>query len=111
MLPNLGMDHDFCERVATEGNVLVLDVDYRKAPEDPFPAAVQDAEDTLRWAESQGHQFDLDRVALSGFSSGGNLTLVASSTDKFCLASGGFVNWKDQRDFGQVHKTITPDWE
>jgi len=79
ILPNLGMDHDFCERIATGGNVLVLDVDYRKAPEDPFPAAVEDAEDTLRWVESQEHQFDLDRVALSGFSSGGNLALVASS--------------------------------
>ncbi|CAG7557991.1 unnamed protein product [Fusarium equiseti] len=79
MLPNLGMDHDFCERIATGGNVFVLDVDYRKAPESPFPAPVEDAEDTLRWVESQRHQFDLDRVVLSGFSSGGNLALVASS--------------------------------
>ncbi|RBR11256.1 uncharacterized protein FIESC28_09140 [Fusarium coffeatum] len=79
MLPNLGMDHDFCERIATGSNVLVLDVDYRKAPEYPYPAALEDAEDTLRWVKSQGHQFDLDHVALSGFSSGGNLALVASS--------------------------------
>ncbi|KAL3602046.1 hypothetical protein FPOAC2_06343 [Fusarium poae] len=79
MLPNLGMDHEFCERVAVERDILVLDADYRKAPDDPFPAAVEDAEDTLRWVESQSHLFDLDRVALSGFSSGGNLALVASS--------------------------------
>ncbi|KAG5775232.1 hypothetical protein H9Q73_011097 [Fusarium xylarioides] len=78
-LPNLGMDHQFCEKVATENNVLVLDADYRKAPEYPLPGAVEDAEDTFRWVESQAHMFDLDRVALSGFSSGGNLALVASS--------------------------------
>lgn len=78
-LPNLGMDHQFCEKIATENNVLVLDVDYRKAPEYPLPRAVEDAEDTFRWVESQGQMFDLDRVALSGFSSGGNLALVASS--------------------------------
>ncbi|KPA39467.1 amino-acid permease gap1 [Fusarium langsethiae] len=78
MLPNLGMDHEFCERVAVEGNILVLDADYRKAPNDPFPAAIEDTEDTLRWVESQSHMFDLDHVALSGFSSGGNLALVAS---------------------------------
>ncbi|KAH7224274.1 amino acid permease-domain-containing protein [Fusarium redolens] len=78
-LPNLGMDHEFCEKMATENNVLVLDADYRKAPEYPLPGAVEDAEDTLRWVESQGGMFDLDRVALSGFSSGGNLALVASS--------------------------------
>ncbi|KAF4439351.1 hypothetical protein F53441_12630 [Fusarium austroafricanum] len=79
MLPNLGMDHQFCEKIAAENNVLVLDADYRKAPEYPLPGAVEDAEDTLRWVESQSKTFDLDRVALSGFSSGGNLALVASS--------------------------------
>ncbi|KAF4443094.1 amino acid transport GAP1 [Fusarium acutatum] len=78
-LPNLGMDHQFCEKLATENNVLVLDTDYRKAPEYPLPGAVEDAEDTFRWVESQAQMFDLDRVALSGFSSGGNLALVASS--------------------------------
>ncbi|KAF4497644.1 amino acid transport GAP1 [Fusarium agapanthi] len=78
-LPNLGMDHQFCEKLATEINVLVLDADYRKAPEYPLPGAVEDAEDIFRWVESQAQMFDLDRVALSGFSSGGNLALVASS--------------------------------
>ncbi|KAF5620786.1 amino acid transport GAP1 [Fusarium sp. NRRL 52700] len=78
-LPNLGMDHQFCEKIATENNVLVLDADYRKAPEYPLPGAVEDAEDTFSWVESQAQMFDLDRVALSGFSSGGNLALVASS--------------------------------
>ncbi|KAL9560970.1 hypothetical protein ACKAV7_014999 [Fusarium commune] len=77
-LPNLGMDHEFCDRIANENNVLVLDADYRKAPEYSLPGAVEDAEDTFRWVESQG-MFDLDKVALSGFSSGGNLALVASS--------------------------------
>ncbi|KAM0082321.1 hypothetical protein ACKRZS_005480 [Fusarium odoratissimum] len=77
-LPNLGMDHHFCEKLANENNVLVLDADYRKAPEHPLPGALEDAEDTFRWVEGQ-RIFDLDRVALSGFSSGGNLALVASS--------------------------------
>lgn len=79
IMPNLGMDHPFCERIAGECNVLVLDADYRKGPEHPFPGAVEDAEDTLRWVESQLRLFDLGRVALSGFSSGANLALVASS--------------------------------
>ena len=79
MMPNLGMDHPFCERVARESDVLVLDVDYRKGPEHPFPGAVEDAEDVLRWVQSQSRTFDPDRVALSGFSSGGHLCLVAAS--------------------------------
>ncbi|KAJ6447222.1 cytochrome P450 [Purpureocillium lavendulum] len=79
MLPNLGMDHAFCERLAREADVLVLDADYRKAPEHPFPAPVEDAEDVLRWVASQKRVFDTDRVAVSGFSSGANLALVAAS--------------------------------
>ncbi|KAM5352987.1 hypothetical protein ACJ41O_005709 [Fusarium nematophilum] len=79
ILPNLGMDHAFCERIARESNVLVLDADYRKGPEHPFPGAVEDAEDTLRWVESQPRVFDLHHIALSGFSSGANLALIASS--------------------------------
>ncbi|RTE85077.1 hypothetical protein BHE90_000338 [Fusarium euwallaceae] len=79
VMPNLGQDHSFCEQVAREANVLVLDADYRKGPEHPFPGAAEDAEDTLRWVQSQPRIFDLDHVALSGFSSGANLALVASS--------------------------------
>lgn len=79
ILSNLGLDHEFCERIAREGNVLVLDADYRKGPEYPFPGAVEDAEDVLRWVETQPRLFDLDRVAISGFSSGANLALVTAS--------------------------------
>ena len=78
-IPNLGQDHAFCDRVVRETDFLVLDADYSKGPEKPFPAAVEDAEDVLRWVESQPRQFDLDRIALSGFSSGGSLALVVSS--------------------------------
>lgn len=79
VMPNLGQDHSFCEQVACEANLLVLDADYRKGPEHPFTGASEDAEDTLRWVQSQPRVFNLDHVALSGFSSGGNLALVASS--------------------------------
>lgn len=79
MMPNLGLDHEFCERIARESKVLVLDADYRKGPEYPFPGAVEDSEDVLRWVESQPRLFDLDRVAISGFSSGANLALVTAS--------------------------------
>ncbi|KAF3767141.1 alpha/beta-hydrolase [Cryphonectria parasitica EP155] len=77
----------FCARVAHELGILVLDADYRKAPEHPFPAAVHDAEDVLRWVATVAttdyyhhtYQFDPTRVAVSGFSSGGSLALGAAS--------------------------------
>ncbi|KAH6889836.1 Alpha/Beta hydrolase protein [Thelonectria olida] len=82
IFPSLGEDHAWCSRVASDTGYFILDADYRKGPETPFPAAVHDVEDTLRWVESQSQQFDIDRVAVSGFSAGGNLALVASSVLK-----------------------------
>ncbi len=50
--------------------------DYRLAPEHPFPAAVQDAEDCYRGMMERG----FDKIAVSGDSAGGNLALVLLST-------------------------------
>lgn len=59
---------------ATGARVLVLD--YRLAPEDPFPAAVDDAVDAFRWITGQG--VALDRLALVGDSAGGGLAVAAA---------------------------------
>lgn len=47
VIPALGSDHVWCERVARETGVVVIDADYRKGPEDPFPAAVEDCRDVI----------------------------------------------------------------
>ena len=77
---NFDTDKDFCAFVAREAGICVLDADYRKGPETPFPAPVHDAEDVLRWVGTQSHRFDTQHVAVSGFSAGGLLSLVASSS-------------------------------
>lgn len=79
VIPSLGSDRAFCARIARDTGTVVLDADYRKSPETPFPGALQDVEDTLKWVGSQSKTYDLTRVALSGFSAGGNLALVAAS--------------------------------
>lgn len=70
-----GHDALFCARLARDAGVLVLDADYRKAPEHPFPAAPHDAEDALRWVAGRPGLFDLQRVVVAGFSAGGCLAL------------------------------------
>lgn len=80
MFKNFDMDKAYCSYVAREAGICVLDADYRKSPETPFPGAVNDVEDTLRWVGTQSHRFDTESVALSGFSSGGTLAMVASSS-------------------------------
>ncbi|KAJ5980243.1 hypothetical protein N7481_007541 [Penicillium waksmanii] len=85
VLPTYGNDDEFCRFVANETRYSVLDVQYRLAPENPFPAAFHDAEDVVNWARSQPDRFDASELSLSGFSSGGNIALgLSSASSQFC---------------------------
>jgi acetyl esterase/lipase len=55
-------------------NARALMVDYRLAPEHPFPAALDDCATAYRWLLAQG--VDAASIALAGDSAGGNLTLT-----------------------------------
>lgn len=70
-----GSDDVFCRRIADETSYTVLDVQYRLAPENPFPAAANDAEDVVRYVLSRPEEYDLSKIAVSGFSAGGNIAL------------------------------------
>jgi acetyl esterase/lipase len=73
--------HDASVRaLANASGVTVVSVDYRLAPEDPFPAAVDDALAALRWVADHGAEIDVDpaRLAVGGDSAGGNLSAVAA---------------------------------
>jgi acetyl esterase len=71
---------DFAARVlANAAGVVVVSVDYRLAPENPFPAAVDDALAAVRWVADNGHDLggDAKRLAVGGESAGANLAAVA----------------------------------
>ena len=69
-----------CRQLARQSGLGVLSVDYRLAPEHPFPAAVDDAFAAYRWARSQGAGVGIDpeRLAIGGDSAGGNLAAVVA---------------------------------
>jgi acetyl esterase/lipase len=65
---------DLCGRISRAAGVRVLSVDYRLGPEDPFPAAVEDAVAAYSYLLSQG--VSPERVVIAGDSAGGGLTLA-----------------------------------
>lgn len=69
----------FCRRVCAEVGWGVLSVDYRLAPEHPFPAGLDDALDAIRHAQrhAAGWGCDPERIAVGGDSAGGNLSAAA----------------------------------
>ncbi|NUQ20439.1 MAG: alpha/beta hydrolase [Gemmatimonadaceae bacterium] len=68
-----------CRILCAVARMHVLSVDYRLAPEHPFPAALEDALTALRWAREHGGALGGDgRVTIGGDSAGGNLAAVAA---------------------------------
>ncbi|MFW0793704.1 alpha/beta hydrolase [Gordonia sp. CPCC 205515] len=65
---------------AVAGGVDVFDVDYRLAPEHPFPSALDDGLDVLDWLLEHGAEFDIapDRIGVGGTSAGGNLAALVA---------------------------------
>ncbi len=64
-----------------EAGYLVVNVDYRLAPEHPFPTPFEDCVAAVRWAAREAHKFggDAARLAIGGDSAGGNLSAAVAA--------------------------------
>lgn len=67
-----------CWRQAKAFKSIVIAIDYRIAPENPFPAAVDDSYNAFRWIAVNGQRFggDTSKIIVEGLSAGGNLAAV-----------------------------------
>jgi acetyl esterase len=73
--------HDgLCRLFTAEGGFKVIAVDYRLAPEHPWPAAVDDAWAAFQWIEANAADLGVDggRIAVGGDSAGGMLTAIVT---------------------------------
>jgi acetyl esterase len=73
--------HDgICRALVRRSGVAVASVHYRRAPEHPYPAALDDACGVLRWAAANASDLGIDptRLAVAGDSSGGNLAAAVA---------------------------------
>jgi acetyl esterase len=79
-LGSLATYDNLCRKLALSIPALVVSVDYRLAPEHPFPAAVADAHLALEWVARNAGELGGDgrRLAVGGDSAGGNLATVVA---------------------------------
>ena len=77
-LGDLDYEHAAAVKICEELDVLVVSTGYRKAPEHPHPAQVEDCYAALRWMTDNAAALDVDagRLAVFGGSAGGNLALA-----------------------------------
>ncbi|MFC0529044.1 alpha/beta hydrolase [Phytohabitans kaempferiae] len=71
---------ELCIRIANASGGVVYSVDYRRAPECPYPAAADDAEAVVRWlaGNQSAAGVDPNRIVVAGDSAGGNLAAVVA---------------------------------
>jgi len=84
VLGDLDMVETLCTALAVETPAVVVSVDYRLAPEHPFPAAADDAEDAFAWIVAHLDALGLagSRVSVAGDSAGANLAAVVAASDR-----------------------------
>ncbi len=80
VIGDLDTHHAFCTEMAAGLDLPVIAVDYRLAPEHPFPAAPDDCEAAARWVASSPAELGrtINGLILTGDSAGGNLAIVTT---------------------------------
>ena len=104
VIGSINTHRELAARISRTSGARVLVLDYRLAPENPFPAAVEDATKAYRWILARG--IAAQKVVVAGDSAGGGLTiatLVALRDQKTALPAGGVCisPWTDLEGTGE----------
>jgi acetyl esterase/lipase len=116
---DLDMFHDAVAAIANEVNAVVVSVDYRLAPEAPFPAGLEDCYAALKWTADNAAELNIDpaRIAIGGESAGGGLSagLALLARDRggpaICFQYLGIPELDDRLETPSMRQFVdTPLW-
>jgi acetyl esterase len=81
VLGSLETHDDMCAEIAAGADLVVVALDYRLAPEHPFPAQFEDSRATLDWVLARGAKYGIDtaRLIAGGDSAGGQMTAALAT--------------------------------
>lgn len=119
ILGNVEMFDGDAKRIAAEVGVVVVSVEYRLAPEHPFPAGLDDCYAALSWTAASALELGIDpaRLAIAGDSAGGGLAAAAAllARDRggpaLCFQYLGIPELDDRLDTPSMRAYVdTPLW-
>ncbi len=104
VMGSINTHRELISRLARAGRARALAVDYRLAPENPFPAAIEDSAAAYRWLLSSG--VDPARLVIAGDSAGGGLTIATlvalrDAGDPLPAAAVCLSPWVDLEGLGE----------
>ncbi len=81
VIGDLDTHDDICRLISLQAGVQVLSVDYRLAPEHPYPAGLEDAEAVVKWVQNNSARFSIEKhaVLVGGDSAGATLAAATAN--------------------------------
>lgn len=113
-------DAIFCCKLLSDNQCLVADIDYRLAPEYPYPTAIYECYDVVKWFFDHAAEIGIDRenIVVGGHSAGGNIAtsiaMLANRSGEFrlkyqILDYPGLCSYKSAEEYELVKGAIPPE--
>ena len=119
VIGNLDSEHGTCVALCRRLGVVIVSVDYRLAPETPYPGPLEDCYAALQWASSNSARLQIDpaRLAIFGQSAGGGLAAALAllardrSGPAICFQYLGIPELDDRLQTSSMQRFVdTPMW-